>query len=135
MKTIQRLEIGAGLATFVATLLISFLLFFPALRLEIEDRQWDVVLRYLISGFVFCVLPACLIGFGSISHALRQNRNGVLAVLLGGVVLIPSFCLGFLGAAVYRGWLRSLFMTLPVFLAAFTILLAFGSRSNHQPMK
>ena len=125
MKTIQKLEIGFGLATLVATLILLYLFASKA----ISDNHSDIIFESIISVVLLLILPAFLTGIGSIVHVVRQSRGGFITVLLGGTVLSLIFGLNFFSLAIFYffGWVGGVIATTPALFALATVFAAMKS--------
>ncbi|MFN0278484.1 MAG: hypothetical protein ACKVRN_07770 [Pyrinomonadaceae bacterium] len=91
MKTIQKLEVGFGLATLVGTLTFFCSIVLRYSLERIADDGWKEVEQILPAGFVFIILPGLMVGIGSVTHAVKQRFVGFILVLLGGITLVLCF--------------------------------------------
>ena len=130
MKTIQKLEVGFGLATLVGTLIFFCVSVLRYTAGEKENYGLDDIYQSIFfEGGLLFIVPGLMIGIGSVVHTVRQSSVGLIAVLLGGTVLVLIFGFSFLGFAVFGGWLRAFTLSTPGLLAAFTMYFAYRSRN------
>jgi hypothetical protein len=124
MKTVQKLEIVFGLATFVGTLIYFCIM----LRLIVGKRENDEIYREVFSLAIPTIIPGLMVGIGSVAHSVRKSSIGLNALLFGGTVLVLVFGLSFLGFAVWTGWLGAFLLSTPGLLAVVTMYFATRSR-------
>lgn len=128
MKYVKELEIAFGTVTLVTASISSYFATFPALRLG--NYSTESLLEHLIPGILIYLIPACMVGFGSIFHARGQGRLSLIAVIFGGILVTVFFGLSFFGFAVFMGPTRALFLSSPAVFAIVTLTLAFRARKS-----
>lgn len=119
MKTIQKLEIGFGLATLVGTL-AYFCIFLPFYFGKKEDSD---IYREIFFSALPTIVPGLMVGIGSVAHSARQRSVGLYAVLFGGGVLVLLFGVGYFGFLAGAGWVGFILAS-PGWLAAITMYCA-----------
>ena len=128
MKTIQKLEVGFGLAALIFAI-IEFVVF-QSIEMTNEVTRQQIGLRSILSGVVYQILPALLMAVGSFYHVFRKSRIGLITVIFFGVIAILTKALTFfLINTIYDvGLTASLVVALSGVLAILTILFALISR-------
>jgi hypothetical protein len=129
MKTIQKLEICAGIATVTTVLLF---IFFAGL-LDIIKKNQDLneaIKEELFWSVFILIIPAFLTAFGSYFHASKQSRLGLAGLFIGAGVLLLYFSVIFFsgGAFYYYGKIGGFLCIIPAVFAALTIYFALQSK-------
>lgn len=83
MKTVQKLEIGAGLATFVSTLAYFCVYMLPYSRFVYENDGALSGFAVLLTTFANLVIPGVVTAFGAYFWAVKSNWFGFGAVVFG----------------------------------------------------
>ncbi len=132
-KTIQKLEIGAGLATLVASSIYFYKSVLPYMDSDIREQN-SIVGPLKI--FLLIIFPALLTAVGSYIHAVKQSRFGLIMLLLGSSILTLFFGILLFTFAIfyYYGWLGGLLAITPGVFAALTIYFALRSRKLSSPL-
>jgi len=131
MKTVQKLEVGAGIITLIATLLFFF--FAGFLKIIKESEYFNTTVKEeLFWSFLILIIPSLLITFGSYFHASKQSKLGFAALIIGGSILMLYFGVIFFsgGAFYYYGVVGGFLSVIPGIFAAMTIILALRSRKS-----
>jgi hypothetical protein len=135
MKTLQKLEICAGIATPIATLLYIYF-GFVRFVLQATDFRWRLFGEGITSVeigagilFAFILLFSLMVAVGAYYHA-QGSRMAIDALYIGGLVVIVF--LGFWGffVLIWGGILYGLLAYSPVILSAITIILAQQSKEK-----
>ena len=127
MKTVQKLEVFAGLATLATVLLYYYFFVYPEVRLLIESQQHFK--KNLLWSFLILILPALLIAFGSYLHAVKHNKAGLVLLLIGDSVSIFFCGLGLLSLDT-RGLFYALIIIMWGIFATTTLVCAIRSESQ-----
>jgi hypothetical protein len=131
MKAIQKLEVGAGLATLLTALPPFFYIINHTLLREdrLTDRSPKEV---LVRAFLLHILPSLMTAFGSYAHAVKKSKLGLIVLFVGGGFFILLY-----GAVITTGALfyttsltQVIFGLLLFFFPAGTILFALLSQSS-----
>jgi hypothetical protein len=123
MKIIQRLEVGAGVATLIAALLSFFLISIPLSRkIPQNDNGW-------FWSFFFLIFPACLTAIGAYFHAFKRSNLALGAVLFLGSVMVFLHALAFLIGTSFNGYLfigvsPGILAVITMFFALCTVILS-----------
>lgn len=122
MKTIQRLELFAGTATFITALLAFIFVLFPSIK---DDGNVSAELRFFWC-IVFFVLPEFLIALGSYVHAVNRSIAGFFIILIFSVPLILVYALSATTSVLFSDEIpfKSLLGLSPALFAAATVILA-----------
>lgn len=123
MKTIQRLEIFAGLAVLVTASLSFYFIHLP--QMEDLKRLGNPSQEFLTGNFLLLLLPALLILFGVCAHAIKRSIIGLLIILVFGGLTVFLHAVGFLVGQTFNGHkflgvLSGLFAMTTVFLALYS---------------
>ncbi|MCC7308844.1 MAG: hypothetical protein IT173_14870 [Acidobacteria bacterium] len=130
MKTVQKLEIAAGFATFVTTFAYFCAYFLPYAKFEYENYGSADFATALLKGFLILLIPAVLTAIGAYFWAARSSRLGYVAAIFGGSIITLFFGTTlFTGAAFYfHGFVMGLILSAPLAFAILTLVLAFWCR-------
>lgn len=125
MKTIQKLEIGAGIATPISiSLYICFLFYYfgfeRLLNNPVRGNKPDLVVIIFFIGW----LLSLLVGFGAYYNAARQSKLGGIAVCLGAVFIIITLVPLSFFVLINSGVLAGLLVITPAIFALVTLCLA-----------
>src|SRR5687768_5350072 len=118
MNNIQKLEIGAGIATLISiSLYICYLFYYfgfeRLLNNPVRGNNPDLVVIIFFIGWFLSLL----VGFGAYFNATQRSELGGVAVCLGAVFIIISLVpLSFFGL-IYSGVLAGLLVITPAIFA------------------
>lgn len=120
MKTVQKLEIIAGVATFLAAILSFIYIGIPDVKVleELGYSSSDSFRRY----FLFLLLPALFTVVGAYIHAMKQSIVGFVMLFVCGGLITFLHAIGFLVGTGFGGYL--LIGVSPGIFAALTIFFA-----------
>ncbi len=128
METIQKLELSAGVMTFV----IQLIFFFAAIFFRKSDYAESSLVANLIGGLLFLGVPA-LIAIGSYLDVVRRSHVGFLILCsFGGLFIFANiffFFYGFLIGSVIK--FSNLIALLPVLFALVTVISALRSKNKY----
>ena len=126
MKNIQKLEIGSGIATLIASSIYICISILPNIDLRNEGQTYTELFSKI---FLLIIFPSLLTAIGSYIHSIKQSKTGLIALLLGGSFLILFFGLFFMLAKFYyHGLSNGWFAIIPGVFATLTIYFALRSR-------
>ena len=127
MKIVQKLELVAGAATLLTSILYFYFKVLPVVTL---DKENDIDQKLFIKTALFLIVPGFLTAVGSYIHTVKQSQLGLVLLILGGGVLIIFFGLLLVTFATfyYYGWVGGLLAVTPGIFSATTIILAIRSR-------
>ena len=91
MKTVQKLEIFAGLATFALALIGSFTNF----DLKVKNADTSII-GFLAGALLMAILPSFLVAVGSYTHAVKQSKLGLILLLTFGSIIVLFYGFSFL---------------------------------------
>lgn len=121
MKTIQKLEVTIGVATFAAALLSFVFVDIP--RMEKFEELGHPIEKQLLPIFWLLLLPALLTAVGAYFHAIKQSYIGFGVLFICGGLIAFIHGISFLLGDVFEGHI--LIGVLPGVFAALTLFLAF----------
>ena len=93
MKTIQKLEIYAGLATLITSLIYIYISILPNIDLRNEEQTATELFSKI---FLLIIFPALLTAIGSYTPSVKQSKIGFVALLFGTSFLMLFFGLFFM---------------------------------------
>lgn len=130
MKTIQKLELCAGIATVISAAIYFYVSALPAINLRIKEE--NSITEVLSKGFLIIIFPALLTAVGSFVHTVKESRIGLVILLFGGSILTLFFGILLFSFATfyYYGWLGGLLAITPGVFAALTIYFALQSKKS-----
>ena len=130
MRTVEKFEIGFGLAT----LATASLFFYASIKrvLDPSNIDWDLIIKI----FLLVMLPAILTTIGSVAHVVGKSKVGFAVLGFGSGVLGLFFAvmLFSLGIFYYFGWIGGLFATTPGVFAILTLIVAVYSRRANKSL-
>lgn len=123
MKIVQRLELFAGFATFIAALLSFYFVHLP--NVQSYDGEDALTGGFILRPFLFYFLPSFLTLIGAYIHVAKNSIFGLITILVFAGVVTFLHAVGFLVGSSLNG--HPLLGMSPGFFAALTILLALCS--------
>lgn len=120
MKTVQKLEIFAGIATFLLILPNLWLTDNTFQKFIQESR--NLTDEVFVSTFIFLILPASLIAIGAYFHATKNSILGIVILIVCGGFFIFGYGVAWLIGSAFNGY--RLLGLLPGFFAFITVFLA-----------
>lgn len=102
MRTIQKLELFAGIATFVAMIMFIYFVDVPLSR-KIAEQYNDLSGYHWMQTFLLLILPSLVVAISSYAHALKNNKVALSLILLIGGILSFLYGIGFLTGAAFEG--------------------------------
>jgi hypothetical protein len=118
MKTVQKLEVIAGVATLITMLLFIFFEDIPSLTKTVEYSNgypW-------VQAFFVLVFPCLLIAISSYFHALKNSYIGLAVIIILGGIITFLHVVTYLIGSVFES--NVLIGRSPGFFAFATIILA-----------
>jgi hypothetical protein len=130
MKTVQKLEIGFGLATLVSTLIVFYVTVLPAITDALRDNSWATFRSYVFQSFLLLIFPSFCVGIASTIHAAKGNHWAFLVVLLGGSILSLLFGIYIFSFAIFYflGWIGGFLASTPGYFALATMFAALRTK-------
>ncbi len=121
MKTVQKLEIFAGILTFLLTL-PNVYLNYVSFSKWIEESRISTQ-EVLVPNLIFLVSPAFLVAFGTYLHIVKRSMIGFGMIFICGGILTITHLLGSLAGNAFNDY--PLLGISPGLFAFITIILAF----------
>ncbi len=102
MKTIQKLELFAGVATLIATIAFIYFVDIP-LSKKIAVQNNDSTGYHWIQPCLLLILPSLLIVISSYAHAFKESKIGFIVVVILSGTLSFLYAIGFLVGSAFEG--------------------------------
>lgn len=130
MRITEKLEIGAGLTTFL--IIFAYFLLFIIFSLADEYRQSDDDSDVIFLSFLY--VCSFMVAAGAYFHATKKSKIAFAFLIFGAVIIVTIFSyltllfMGAIGATVWNILLFNLLFLVPPFLSVATVILALSSR-------
>lgn len=121
MKTVQKLELLAGFATFASTLIFIYFVDMPQSR-KIADLYNDSNGYNWAKAILSLILPSLLIAISSLIHITKNSKTALGVIIILGGIMSFLYAIGFLIGSAFEGHI--LIGTSPGLFAFATIILA-----------
>lgn len=130
MKKVQKLEIAAGVATFVSTFAYFCVFMLPYAKFAYENDGTFRAITVLLTAFPIFVIPGILTAFGVYLWAVRANSVGFALVISGALTTAFVDFVLVAGVTFYspKRMMLLLLLSMPLIFPILTLVFAFGCR-------
>ena len=129
MKTVQKLEIGFGTATFVSTLAYFYAYMLPHTKFVYDNDGVFKSVGVLLTAAAILLLPGAATAVGACIWSARANWLGFGSAVVGGAITVFAHLVLVAGVRFYSsGRITTLLLLTPLIFPSLTIIFAFRWR-------